>query len=411
MSDRDERPTPDTRSPISAGEKLAGVDEIDVVVEKLIAGGDGLARWQGVPIFIPRSSPGDRLRVSLIERRPDYGRAEILEILSAGPGRRTPPCPYFGRCGGCDLQHLSDELQVKLKADAVRETLARLGGISAAIPMEIVTGAAWGYRQRAQIHTAGRDEDLRVGFRTRRGSDVVAVDTCPILVPELDSQLEVLADLLPPIPPKRLDMVVGDNGALSTAPRTPSLPQGTIQISVGDSSYDLDARCFFQAHRELLPDLIGHVVGPWQGDRAYDLYAGVGLFSLPLAKLYDRVVAVEGDSVAGRYLKRNARHNRLDHISLVHSAVESWIGRLPDRPDRLVVDPPRPGLSREVCRLLCVRQPRRLTYVSCHAAALARDLKILSAAFEIERITLIDLFPQTGHMEVVAQLASRPARA
>jgi len=395
-------------SPTSAGARLASVEELEVVVEKLIAGGDGLARWHGIPIFVPRSAPGDRLRVRMVERRTDYGRAEILEVLSAGPGRRTPPCPHFGQCGGCDLQHLDDELQPELKARAVYETLARLGGVKAVVPVKIVKGAAWAYRQRAQIHTAGQGKDLRVGFRARRGSELVVVDSCPILVPELESQLASLANVLPSVPPGRLDLVAGDEGAWSTAPKTPLLPHGEIQITVGELSYDLDARCFFQAHRQLLPDLVRHVVGQWQGDQAYDLYAGVGLFSLPLAQLYGRVVAVEGDSVAGRFLKRNARRSRLEQLHFVHSAVESWIGKLPDRPDRVVVDPPRTGLSRQVCRKLCQLQPHRLTYASCHPATLARDLKILAEVFEIEKIILIDLFPQTGHMEVVAQLVGRP---
>lgn len=397
------------RSSETAGSRLAGIDELEVVVEKIVAGGDGLARWQGIPIFVPRSAPGDHLRIRLVQRRPDYGRGEILQVLAEGPGRRSPPCPHFGQCGGCDLQHLTDELQAKLKAEAVLETLFRLGGVSAEVPLKVVTGAAWAYRQRAQFHTEGQDTDLRVGFRTRRGSDVVAVESCPILVPELEGQLASLKTSLAAHPPKRLDVVVGDGGAMSTAPRTPSLPHGEIEITVGETGYQLDARCFFQAHRELLPELIRHVVGPWQGTQAYDLFAGVGLFSLPLASLYGEVVAVEGDSVAGRYLKRNARRNRLPDIRLVHSAVDSWIRRLPDRPDRLVVDPPRTGLSRQVCHMICVRQPRRLTYVSCHPAALARDLKILAKAFEIEEITLIDLFPQTGHMEVVAQLTPHSA--
>lgn len=391
----------------SAVAQLTDLDELEVEVEKLIAGGDGLARWQGIPIFVPRSAPGDRLRVRIVERRPDYARAEILAVLAEGPGRRTPPCPHFGQCGGCDLQHLSDDLQVKLKAEAVCETLFRLGGVTAAIPMEIVKGDSWAYRQRAQLHTAGQGEELRVGFRARRGSEVVPVSSCPILVPELEGRLASLAGDLPSVPPKRLDLVVGDNGELSSAPKTPLLPQGEVQITVGEIKYELDARCFFQSHRQLMSDLIHHVVGPWKGRQAYDLYAGVGLFSLPLSRRYDRVVAVEGDSVTGRFLKRNARQGHCKDLQFVHSAVDSWIRKMPERPDRVVVDPPRTGLSRRVCQELCIRQPRRLTYVSCHPAALARDLKVLRSVFELEKIVLIDLFPQTGHMEVVAQLVRR----
>ena len=390
----------------TAGVKLAGVDELEVEVEKLIAGGDGLARWQGVPIFIPRSAPGDRLRVRLVERRTDYGRAEIVDILEPGPGRRTPPCPFFGSCGGCDLQHLEDGYQSELKALAVRETLARLGGLSLSIPTQLVRGAAWAYRQRAQLHTAGHDEDRRTGFRTRRGGDVVAVDACPVLVPELESRLPELIEALPEDAPRRLDVLVGDGEVLTTAPRSAQLPQREVRITVGDLQFELDARCFFQAHRELLPRLVDEAVGPWRGHQAFDLYAGVGLFSLPLAQRYDRVVAVEGDGVAGRFLKRNARRGRCDQLDFEHSAIDSWIGKLPQRADRVIVDPPRAGLSARTCEAIAKKLPARLTYVSCHAATLARDLKILTRAFEIEKIVMLDLFPQTGHMEVVVQMSS-----
>ena len=410
MTHRHDNPSADevagTPSRLSASSRLKKIDELDVVVEKLIAGGDGLARWEGIPIFIPRSAPGDHLRVRLTERRTDYGRAEILEILVSGPGRRTPPCPHFGRCGGCDLQHLEDDLQIELKAAAVRETLSRLGGVDADVPVEVVPGQSWAYRQRVQIHTQGEDEDLRIGFRSRRGSEVVAVQSCPVMVPELEGQLPDLPGLLPPNPPRRLDLLAGDGGRLSTAPKTDSLPHGEVEISVGDFRYELDARCFFQNHRQLLPVLLDHVIGPWTGDQAIDLFAGVGFFSLPLGQRYQRIVAVEGDRVAGRYLQRNARRRRLGHLQYVHFAVDSWISQLPKRSDRVVVDPPRTGLSRKVCAFLCARKPRRLSYVSCHPAALARDLKTLTKVFRIEKISLLDLFPQTGHMEVVVQLVS-----
>ena len=391
--------------PDKPGARLAGIDELEVEVEKLIAGGDGIGRWEGIPIFVPRSAPGDRLRVRIVERRPDYGRAEIVEILREGPGRRQPPCEYFGQCGGCDLQHLDDQVQPKLKAAAVRETLVRLGGVSTEVPIGIIVGAPWGYRQRAQVHTEVDDQEaVHIGFHARRGHQLVAVESCPVLVPDLEQELARIPPRLTSPPPRRLDLLVGDDGKLSTAPRVPDLPHGEVQISVGQIDYQLDARCFFQSHRQLLPELIQEVVGDWRGKEAFDLFAGVGFFSLPLSERYDRVVAVEGDNVAGRYLQRNARRHRAERLEYVHSAVESWIASLPDGADRVVVDPPRAGLSGKVKEYLCQRRPRHLTYASCHPATLARDLRALDRAFTVDRLCLIDLFPQTGHMEVVAQL-------
>jgi 23S rRNA (uracil1939-C5)-methyltransferase len=191
---------------------------------------------------------------------------------------------------------------------------------------------------------------------------------------------------------------------VTSAPITGALPHGEVEVSVAGFTYELDARCFFQTHRQLLPRLIEKVVGPWQGRQAFDLFAGVGLFSLPLAQLYERVIAVEGDRVSGRYLQRNGRRLENAAIDYFHSAVDSWIESLPDGADRIVVDPPRTGLSTGIRRVLCERRAHRLTYVSCHAATLALDLRSLLQVYTLESLSLLDLFPQTGHMEVVAQL-------
>lgn len=423
-------------------------------MEKLVAGGDGLARYEGIPLFVPRSAPGDRLRVRITQRRPDYGRAEIVEILQPGPGRREAPCPYFERCGGCDLQHLEDELQTRLKAEAVVETLARLGNLRLDAPPEVLTAGHWGYRLRTQLHSqrlaeegadsegAGDGTRMAVGYFERGSRDLVAVGACPILVPELEAMLPSLPRLLAAEdrPPRRLDLAAGGRAgegarrrggtgvaaarAAEPAPVTASplvegLPHGEITLRVAAPGgkdaepfdYAYDARCFFQTHRDLVPELIARAVGPWEGEVAYDLYAGVGLFALPLARRYGRVVAVEGDGIAARYARRNARSNGCDNLEVEHQALETWIPQLPEGVDRVLVDPPRGGLPRRVRRELLVRRPARLTYVSCHAATLARDLHQLTAAYRLESVVLLDMFPQSGHMEAVAQLVLDPDKA
>ena len=153
-------------------------------------------------------------------------------------------------------------------------------------------------------------------------------------------------------------------------------------------------------------------MGDCEGELAVDLYAGVGLFSLPLARRYGRVVAVEVDRVAARYAKNNARRNKLSNVEVESVAADGWLRRDDNRrtaPDRVVIDPPRAGLTTMVRRWLIERRVPRLTYVSCHAATLARDLRQLARHYEIERLALLDMFPQTGHMEVVVQLRRSPA--
>lgn len=401
---------PSASAPAPPGARLTEVEELEVRIEKLVAGGDGLARWEGIPIFIPRSAPGDLLLVRITERRPDYGRAEILEVLEPGPARRPDPYPELSPTGICDLQHIQDEIQPQLKAAAVRETLARLGGVTVPADAELITGEPWGYRLRTQVHTEidPVGGGVRVGYYARGTKDLIPVEGCALLVPELDELLrELPAHLLQAGAPNRLDLAAGE-GAVTVSPTVPGLPHGEVSLQVGDLSYFYDARSFFQGHRGLLPKLVQRVVGEWEGELAYDLYGGVGLFTLPLAQRYRKVVSVEGDTVSARFARMNARRNRLTNIEIVARVVETWIDALPEGIDRVVVDPPRGGLSPKVPRALMDRRPKRLTYVSCHPATLARDLRLLTTTYRIESIALIDLFPQTGHMEAIVQMALEP---
>jgi len=391
----------------SAGTRLTDVDETELEIEQLVSGGDGLGRFEGIPIFVPRSAPGDRLRVRLTERRPGYGRAEIVEIITPGPGRREPPCPYFTRCGGCDLQHLEDDVQLRLKAEAVRETLRRLGGIEMPSKVVVEAGEPWHYRLRCQLHAAETDRGIEVGYYERGSRDLVPVESCPILVPELERLLPELPQALRDETHRRVDLAAGSDGRWTAAPAIEGLPQGDVTFEAAGFTYAYDARCFFQGHRGLLEKLVEHAVGSWEGEEAFDLYAGVGLFALPLARRYEKVTAVEGDRVAARFARNNARRNKAKNVLAEAQAIETWISNLPEGAERVVVDPPRAGLATRVRALLRQRKARRLSYVSCHAATLARDLKYLDPIYELESLALLDLFPQTGHIEVVAQLVRR----
>lgn len=388
------------------GVALSDVDEIELRIEKLVAGGDGLGRYRGVPLFVPRSAPGDLARVRVVERHPDYGRAELVEVLEPSAERRPPPCRHFGVCGGCDLQHIRDEAQVRFKVEAALETLRRLAGLEPPADVRVLAGDAWAYRLRAQLHTAESEAGgLEVGYRMRRSHDLVPIRECPILAPELERLALSLSGTLPRPAPRRLDLAVGSDGATTCAPVVEALPRGDVRVEVGPWRFELDARCFFQGHRTLLPALLEAVVGEGTGGTAYDLYCGVGLFTIPLAAAYERVVGVEGDRIAARYARRNARRNGVGGVTVETRAVESWIERLPEGAEQVVVDPPRQGLARRVRETLARRAPRRLTYVSCHAATLARDLRDLLGSYRVERLALVDLFPQTGHLEVIAHLA------
>jgi len=390
------------------GVRLAEVEEVELRIEKLIAGGEGLARLDGVPIFVARTAPGDRVRARLVTRRPDFGRAELVELLEPGPGRREPPCPHFADCGGCDLQHLDERHQLRYKVEAAVETLRRLARVEIPPPAEVVTGDSWGYRIRTQIHTAPVGAGVQAGYHARGSRRLVPIEVCPVLDSRLEAEAVRLGRRLGPEAPARIDLAVGGDGRVAAAPAVPGVGEGELRRKVGSFEYSYDARCFFQGHRGLLEALVERAVGAWTGDVAFDLYGGVGLFALPLAERHARVVTVEADRIASRYARRNARAAKLDGVEAVARSVDTWLAEeLPEDVDRVLVDPPRQGLSAPVRGLLAARPPRRLTYVSCHAAALARDLSTLAASFVIESLVFVDLFPQTGHLETVVQLVRR----
>jgi len=297
-------------------------------------------------------------------------------------------------------------MQTRLKVQAVRETLEHLGHLVLPADVEVIKGEPWGYRLRTQLHTEADPVTggIRVGYHARGTNELIPVARCPLLVPELEELLRELPAHLGEGAPQRIDLAAGDDGTVTVAPPIEGLPHGEVSTKVGEITYAYDARCFFQSHRGLLPRLVDVTVGPWKGGTAVDLYAGVGLFSLPLSRLYTQVIAVESDQIGSRYARLNVRRNKFTNVELVNQVVESWAKRMPEGLDRVIVDPPRGGLAREVRAALLERRPARLTYVSCHPAALARDLRQLLPTYRIESLVFFDLFPQTGHMETVVQM-------
>lgn len=382
-------------------------EEIEAKVEKLVAGGDGLAFHEGMSVFIPLSAPGDRVRARLVERRKNYARAEIVEILEGGPARRTPPCRFFDRCGGCDLQHIEDEEQPRIKARAFGETLKRLAGITFENSIDLVTGSAWGYRLRTQIHWRSQEGKVTAGYHGKKSHEIIPVDACPVLVPELEALLPDLPESLSSIDSQEsgpvLSLCAGDQ-SIAADPVLPITTGPSTEVTAGGSRFLVDGRTFFQGHRGLLDNLQNLAVGEEQGKLAADLYCGVGFFSVPLAQRYGKVLGIEESPEACRYARRNARNTTRGNLKIFRQTVESWVQDLPVDIDRVLMDPPRAGLPGKVRQALLETRPPHLTYVSCHPAALARDLKALLEVYRIDSLSLLDLFPQTSHLEAVVQL-------
>ncbi len=375
-------------------------------MEKWVYGGEGLARIDGRVVLAPFVLPGERARIE------DSGgvHAGLIEVIEPSPDRVAAPCPLFGRCGGCHYQHAPYEYQLARKAEILREQIRRVGKIGYTGEIETISGPALGYRNRSQFHLAGG----KIGYRAARSHRLVALEEgCPISSPRVNA---VLAQIRERLPDPRFPRFVRSIEVFTN--------ERDVQLNVLDSErpvarwfYDwfesvvtldygefrVSPRSFFQANRFLLEALVERALSRARGRSALDLYSGVGLFALPLARRFDAVTAVEAGSSAAGDLEFNARRAGLE-IQVVRSRVEDFLAGLDRAPDFVLADPPRAGLGKSAAASLARLKPAQITIVSCDPATLARDLAALKD-YRIERLTLVDLFPQTFHIESIAELA------
>jgi len=385
-----------------------GLRVIDVAIERVVYGGVGLARHEGRVLLIPYAAPGDRALVEIVEERADFARARIVRLVEASPDRRDPPCPYYGTCGGCQLQHLRYAAQCRIKEEVVRESLARIGGIPWAGALPLVAAEEFHYRLRARMKVRVVDGRVEIGYSRPASHELCPIAECPLLGPELNAAVHRLRRQAPErfSGVRTLDLAQGEDGRVAVSPLS---ARPVVVWRVGSFAYAFDARTFFQSNRFLLADLVHRVTEGEEGERALDLFCGVGFFTLPLGQRFAEVIGVEGDGRAVHLARRNARVHGMRNCRFEHERVETWLrraaGRL-GRVDLVVLDPPRAGLSRALIRALLERvAPERITYVSCHPAALARDLKLLLAGgYAIASIVVLDLFPQTFHVETIVKL-------
>jgi 23S rRNA (uracil1939-C5)-methyltransferase len=401
-------------------------------IEKMVYGGEGLSRVEGEVVLTPFVLPGETIEAERAESRKHVGRARMATLVEPSPDRAVPLCPYFTRCGGCQYQHASYEAQLRFKRDILAETLRRVGKIEFdSEKIEIVPSEPWGYRNRAQLHF----ENGRVGYREMQSRTLVPVERCPIASPKIN---EAIACLVRMAKDRRWPNFLGSlelftderqvqwNVLESERPlakhffewlaeEIPGTVLGPLEYAVNHDDFVVSGQSFFQVNRFLLPQLaqlaIGAAVGGANAALAWDLYAGVGLFSLPLARRFERVKAVEGGRSAAADLSRNAKRARLN-IEAIQRQTEAFLAEAPlhqakEAPDFVLADPPRSGLDKAVAARLLELKPRTIAIVACDPATLARDLAILTAAYTIENVTLIDLFPQTFHIETVVRLSLR----
>ena len=389
-------------------------DLIEVSTERLAFGGDAIARYNGLAIFVAYAAPGERLRVRITERKKNFARGVVDRILEPSPVRRDPLCQYFGDCGGCQLQHINYEAQLEAKIGFIRDALQRIGRIDWPHEIEIKHAAEFGYRSRAQVKIDRRAG--RVGFNRAASNAVCDVTSCPILVPELDDALRSLWGVLgyetnrstQKLPNRLLvEMSAGESG-VAFEPSLGGLPAGTLRQTVNGAVYAFNASTFFQGNAGLLEQLVNEAVGEVSGNLAIDLYAGVGLFTIQMARRFDRVIGVEADDVAAAFARQNISANLSANVEIQNNKTELWLRNYVETkspsPDFVLLDPPRGGAAEAVPHIVGLK-PSSITYVSCDPTTLARDLRaMIDAGYELSRVTAVDLFPQTYHVETIARL-------
>lgn len=384
---------------------------LELRIEAIAYGGEGVGRYGGLVVFVPLAAPGDLVRVRVIERKKNYARARIQEVIEASPQRVLPACGHFGVCGGCQLQHLSYKAQLEAKAQIVLDALRRIGGIEWPHDVPVKHADEYGYRARASVKV----NPPAVGFNQSGSRAICDVENCPVLLPELNDALRMLHDKVGTegngLTCGEVAIAVGENG-IAFAPPVAGLPGGLLKRTVGGAEYWFAASGFFQGNAKLLEGLVTLAVGERSGSLAVDLYAGVGLFTIQLSKRFERVIGVESDARAVSVASRNLSAAGASNVEFNCALAEEWLteyakgayGGKENRPDLIVLNPPRTGAQSAVKGIATVR-PNTVVYVSCDPPTLARDLATLTGGgYQIESLTALDMFPQTFHVETVASL-------
>lgn len=381
------------RDPESPPGQAPGVgDVLQVRIEKLAVGGNGIARPDGFVVFVPDAAPGDLLEVEITKVRPQHGEGRLRRVIEAGPGRRVPPCSYAGECGGCNWQHLDEKTQLAEKQRLVLETLTKFLP-DFELPVEPIEPSPRSLRYRNRVQPLRRNN--RLGFRKRRSHDFLPVDDC--LITE-----EPLAALFS-------KPSVGTDDSRIELRLTPS---GKIEIS---EAGDDEGFAFAQVNRFQNEQLIAAVLD-WLRDSKptaiWDLYGGSGNFTFPLADAFPvPVTGVELNSVLVQRASERTKSSKNPQLSFRVSDVEAWVRRrMPPAGSLVVLDPPRNGAGREVMSALAASAAREILYISCHPVSLARDLQIFFEStpadrWKLRRVKAFEMFPQTDHVETLVQLS------
>jgi tRNA/tmRNA/rRNA uracil-C5-methylase (TrmA/RlmC/RlmD family) len=368
-------------------------------VSDVAFGGEGVARVEEFVVFVPFVLAGEVIEAEITEVKKRFARASLVRVIQPSPDRVTPPCRYFGACGGCQYQHVAYAAQLELKHKQVQDIFVRIGGLDAGVVAPVVPcPQPYGYRNRIMIRSQWDKykQGLNLGFIRADSRLVVDIEECRIAEPALNEQLRQVRAHPPP------------KGGLKVVLRIP--PEG----------WEVPPDSFFQNNFFLLPELVNEARQRLKdsGSRhLIDVYCGVGFFGIELASNVERFVGVEYDRMAIRAARANAAARGCTNGEFLAGTAEELVPqvltRFPPGETTVLLDPPRKGCQRSLLELLRHGGPEQLLYISCHPATMARDLNILCTdnVFKVVRVAPLDMFPQTAHVECVADLRRSSATA
>ncbi|QFK70113.1 23S rRNA (uracil(1939)-C(5))-methyltransferase RlmD [Pradoshia sp. D12] len=443
-------------------------DYIDVVFEDLTHEGSGVAKVEGYPIFVPFGLPGEKARIKVTKINKGYAFGRLMELLEESPDRVEPPCPIYRQCGGCQLQHLSYEGQLKAKEKMVREIMARIGKLPD-VPVHPVLGMEqpWNYRNKAQVPVGEMEGGLVAGFYAKRSHEIINMDECLIQVSENDDTIRTVKNICEKYRVRAYDernhkgllrhimvrhgQVTGEIMVVLVT-RTPELPHAreiikeiidavpgvksiiqnvnslktnvilgskttvlwgaeVIYDYIGDVKFAISPRSFYQVNptqTKVLYDKTLEYANLSGNETVIDAYCGIGTISLFLAQKAKKVYGVEIVPEAIEDAKKNAELNGITNVDFSVGSAETVIPAWYEEgitADVLVVDPPRKGCDENLLNTIAEMKPKKVVYVSCNPATLARDLMYLEEhGYQTVEVQPVDMFPQTMHVECVSQL-------
>lgn len=404
--------SPEAQSDLRVG------DTTQLLISAMANGGAAIGRAGALVVFVDGAVAGERVTVQIIERRKSFARAAVIGVDEPSTDRVDPPCPYFGRCGGCQWQHMRYEAQVAAKHEIVRDQLRRglrmsdadLEGVMRK-PIQMME--PWAYRN---VVTVEPTAEGKPAFHHIHSAELVAIDHCPISQEGINSLLDALHAR--GIAEETTIRVGVDGQAVAfSAKERKAVVQRLLGVPFrvsGSAFFQVNTRSDAGPGGTSMADILATCALEGLSLRGVetvlDLYAGVGAFAILVAPSAHRVIAVEESPVAATDARYNARQVGARNVEVHTRTAEALMATLDERIDAAIVDPPRSGCAPSVIDGLIRLRPRRIVYVSCDVATLTRDLRLLSAAFEIASCQMVDMFPQTFHIETVTVLTRRGQR-